>query len=180
MSGFSQLRSEGLISIFIKEETRTKARAIVTEALASGELTPTVAGSLYGKLRWVFCLGRIVVGALHAVKERQYANRVAGGGWPFSPALLESLQLLEDVLLPPPRPAVLRCRKRGRQSLLVWSDAMWEPRAGRPFGFGRIGLVVKVPRPDGKYDTFFAKDEVPDDFLEVLFSLRAQKTFIHP
>jgi len=91
-----------LIFIFIKEETLSKARAIVTEALASGELTPTVAGSLYGKLRWVFCLGRIVVGALHAVKERQYANRVAGGGWPFSPALPESLQLLEDVRLPPP------------------------------------------------------------------------------
>jgi len=57
---------------------------------------------------------------------------------------------------------------------------MWEPRPGLPYGFGRIGFVVKAPRSDGHYDIFYSKAEAPQEFLEVLAGLRGQKTFIHP
>ena len=180
VSDFSDLRSKGLISISIKPSTRDKARDIVASALESGQLTPTDVGSLYGKLRWVFCLGRIVLGALHEIKVRQYAGPDGDGRWSLGPALSDALGLILDVLSAPPSPALVRCRVRGVKPTLVWSDAMWEPRDGLRFGFGRIGFVVKAPRLAGGYDIYFARAEVPQDFLEVLFALRSQKTFIHP
>ena len=87
ISDFSRPRSDGVIGIYIKEDTRAKARVIIVEALASDSLVPALAGKLYGKLRWAFCLGRLVVGALHAVKARQYAARDSGPGWTLDPEL---------------------------------------------------------------------------------------------
>jgi len=87
VSDFSRPRSDGVNGISIKEDTRAKARVIIVEALASDSLVPALAGKLYGKLRWAFCLGRLVVGALHAVKARQYAARDSGPGWTLDPEL---------------------------------------------------------------------------------------------
>ena len=179
VSDFSLLSSDGLISISIKPVTRAKALVLVIEALRSNELTPAAAGSLYGKLRWVFCLGRVALGALHDVKSRQYAVRERED-WRLDVNLKSSLEILHDFLRAPSRPAVVRCVKLSVRPTLVWSDAMWEPRPGLPYGFGRIGFVVKAPRPNGLYDIFYSKAEAPQDFLAVLAGLRDQKTFIHP
>ena len=175
VTDFSVLRSDGLIYFSIKPETRVKALALVDEALRSNELTPAVAGSLYGKLRWVFCLGRVALGALRDVKSCQYADREREE-W----ALEFSLSILQDFPRAPPQPAVVRFWKRGMRPTLVWSGAMWEPRPGLPHGFGRIGFVVKAPPLDGHYDIFYSKAEAPQEFLAVLAGLRDQKTFIHP
>jgi len=71
---------------------------------------------------------------------------------------------------------VVRCEKRGVRPTLVWSGAMWEPRPGLSHGFGRIGLVVKAPRPDDHYGIFYSKAEVPQEFLAVLAVLAACAT----
>jgi hypothetical protein len=98
--GFSLLRSDGPECAPIKPETRAKALVQVDEALRSNELTPAVAGSLYGKLRGVFCLGRIALGALRDVKSRQYADREREDWAPdFSPE--SPLSILHDFLRAP-------------------------------------------------------------------------------
>jgi len=51
---------------------------------------------------------------------------------------------------------------------------------GAPHGRGHIGFVVEVPRDEGGYDTFFASEVAPGDFLRALFAMRPQNTFIHP
>ena len=51
---------------------------------------------------------------------------------------------------------------------------MWEPRFGLPNGFGRIGFVVKAPRPGGGYDIFVSMAKAPQDFLAALVGLRSQ------
>jgi len=134
---------------------------------------------LYGKLSWVFCLGRFALGALRDVKSRQYADREREE-WALDFNLESPLSILQDILRAPSQPAVVRCWKRGVRPTRVWSDTMWEPRPGLPHGFGRIGFVVKAPRLDGHYDIFYSKAEAPQDFLAVLAGLRDQKTFIHP
>ena len=103
VSDFSLLRSDGLISVSIKPETRAKALALVDDALRSNELTPAVAGSLYGKLRWVFCLGRVALGALRDVKSRQYADRERED-WTLDFNLESSLSILHDFLRAPSQP----------------------------------------------------------------------------
>ena len=40
--------------------------------------------------------------------------------------------------------------------------------------------MVKFPRPGSGYDVVYAEFVVPDDILQVLHTLREQKTFIHP
>jgi hypothetical protein len=186
---FSLMLSQGAILLNIKESTRTKASAMTQEALSSGKLDPQQAASLYGKLRWVFCLGRLGVAALRELKIRQYspsppstgAAAVQSSGWPLSESLVDSLTYVDRLLTAPPFPAVLRCARSIARPILVWSDASWSALVGWPFGKGQIGWVVKFPRSNGSgYDVFYAESVVPDGVLEVLFGLRPQKTFIHP
>ena len=73
----------------------------------------------------------------------------------------------------------VRCKRRGQRPALVWPDATREPRPGLPFGFGLIRFVIKTPRKDGGYGAFYAKSEVPQNFLRAPFHLRRQSTFIH-
>ena len=142
---FSRMRPHGVILVATKEETRTKARGLVAAARATGSLTPTEAGSLFGKPRLVLCLGRVGLAPLHAIKRRQYASNT-GHDWPLECALGEALDCILDLLYAPPFPAVLLCKSSGRRPVLVWSDAMWDPSTGLPFGTGQVGFVVKIPR----------------------------------
>ena len=114
----------------------------------------------YGKLRWVFCLGKIVLGPLYDIKKCHCVSR-EGDNFPLGERLTDALEFIENALLAPPFPSLVRCQRRGQRPTLVWSDAMWEPRPGLPFGFGRIGFVVKAPRKDDGYGIYCAKSEVP-------------------
>ena len=190
VTDFSGMFTDGVIKISIKEETREKARALVDASLRDNSLHPQLAGKLYGKLRWVFCLGRIAVGALGALKTRQYVSARpprpgSGGGastpmWRLTDELVESLQFLSDMLERPLPPAAYRCSRSTCRPTLVWADARWNLKTGRPFGDGSIGFVVKVPRAGGGYDIYYAYASVDDATLEALHALRAQQTFIHP
>ena len=179
VSDFSELPTKGVVSISIKEETRIKARDLVRGALDTKVLAPQTAGKLYGKLRWVFCLGKVCLGALSEIKSRQYEGDPDCGDGALSDSLTEALHFLLHVLGEDALPAKLRTYST-RRPVLIWSDARWEKRQGMPFGFGRIGYVVRVPRLEGGYDTFFALAEVPEEILKVLHTLRSHKTFIHP
>ena len=172
------MRPHGVILVATKEETRTKARGLVAAARATGSLTPTEAGSLFGKPRLVLCLGRVGLAPLHAIKRRQYASNT-GHDWPLECALGEALDCILDLLYAPPFPAVLLCKSSGRRPVLVWSDAMWDPSTGLPFGTGQVGFVVKIPRDGGGYDVVFAESKVSLHVLARLHELRLQKTFIH-
>jgi hypothetical protein len=184
---FSRMTSDGVILVAIKESTRAKALVMIAQARALGAIDPQQAASLYGKLRWVFCLGRLGVAALRALKTRQYSdapppNSAAAGSdpWGLNDDLVDSLSYIEDLLTSPPFPAVLRCAESIARPILVWSDASWKILKGWPLGKGQIGWVVKFPRPVSGYDVVYAESVVPDDILQVLHTLREQKTFIHP
>ena len=138
VSDFSELPTKGVVSISIKGETRIKARDLVRGALATKVLAPQTAGKLYGKLRWVFCLGKVCLGALSDIKSRQYEGDPDRGDWALSDSLTEALHFLLHVLGEGALPAKLRTHST-RRPVLISSDAMWEERQGMPFGFGRIG-----------------------------------------
>ena len=148
VSDFSELPTKGVVSISIKEETRIKARDLVRGALDTKVLAPQTAGKLYGKLRWVFCLGKVCLGALSEIKSRQYEGDPDCGDGALSDSLTEALHFLLHVLGEDALPAKLRTYST-RCPVLIWSDARWEKRQGMPFGFGRIGYVVRVPRLEG-------------------------------
>ena len=59
-------------------------------------------------LSWVFCLGKIVVGALHEIKKLQFDSR-EGDDFPIGDRLTDELELIEDVLLAPPPPPHSSC-----------------------------------------------------------------------
>jgi hypothetical protein len=94
---FTEMVVDSVIKLRIKPSTRAKVRDIVQSALGSNSLTPTEAGSLYGKLRWVFSLGRIGLGALSVIEARQYAGTPAGSGGSW--ALDEGLRMAFVVIL---------------------------------------------------------------------------------
>ena len=175
---------DSVIKLRIKPSTRAKVRDIVQSALGSNSLTPTEAGSLCGKLRWVFSLGRIGLGALSVIKARQYAGTPAGSGgsWALDEGLRMAFVVILDIMAEDGEefPSVIHCSLVPRRLVLVWTDASWDPAEGRPFGEGQLGYVVKAQRQDGRFDVFFAASEPPDEVLRRRSELRVQKTFIHP
>jgi hypothetical protein len=184
---FSRMASDEVILLAIKESTRAKALVMITQAITSGTIDPQQAATLYGKLRWILCLGRLGVAALRALKTRQYScappsTSAAAGSvtWGLDEDLVDSLSYVYKLLTSSPFPAVLRCAESTARPILVWSDASWKVLTGWPLGKGQIGWVVKFPRPDSSYDVVYAESVVPDNILQVLNSLREQKTFIHP
>jgi hypothetical protein len=176
---FTQMFSHGVILLNIKETTRAKALLLTQSALTTGKIDQQQAAALYGKLRWVFCLGRLGLAALRALKTRQYSSTPVPD-WALDDDLTDSLTYVDRLLSAAPFPAVLRCLTSTDRPILVWTDASYMELAGWPFGKGQIGFVVKFPRATSGYDVVYSESVVPDYVLEILFSLRKQKTFIHP
>ena len=83
-------------------------------------------------------------------------------GWALDDEITQALDEFRSLLLAPPFPAVLKCLSSGLPPALVLSDAQWRPEIGRPFGFGQIGLVIKIPQEGGTYRVLFAKSTVPE------------------
>jgi hypothetical protein len=187
---FRQIRSHGLVLMSIKASTRDKALAAVIRAIDTKSLSPAAAATLYGKLRWVFCLGRVGTAALNAFKRRQYESRPPSRptgldedeSWPIDIQnedgldLKSALLFIRRLLEGPCCPALLRCADSGEFPVLIWSDASWDAVSG-----GRIGYVVRFPKVgDDPAEVIYSEADAPAELVERLYRLRVQKTFIHP
>ena len=202
VTDFQGLVSRDEILLSVKPSTKAKAVALVDDALSLDSLSPAYAGSLYGKLRWVLCLGVVGKSACVTINYRQY-----GGGstpisgrpeWYLSDELKAAIIFIRRILTEASCAAVYKTSRSALPPALVWGDASWDPHLlnsaewvkhcaeGQPpvleHGYGRIGFIVCFPAlAAGLVDEYFFADSiVPQRILKKLGELRLQKTYIHP
>jgi len=116
--------TKGLVSVGVSRSRRDSVRSIITDALASGTLSPAAASSLRGKARFCLCpvFGRVGLAAVHLLGRRQSSDGVAE----IDEALREVLLFLDVVVDKLPDFEVRFRRTNVLPSVVVLSDASWE------------------------------------------------------
>lgn len=179
VTDFTELLTHGHIRLRIKEKTKLKAIRLIDSALTVGSLAPNEAAKLYGKIRWVLSLGPAGRAATQPIKARQYEQ--GDGPWSLPDDLHAALTFLSGLLEGEIPDSILRCSRRARRHIIIFSDASYHPREGSRVGSGRVAFVVAIPRPDSSgYLIFFAWEKVPVRVLLRLLELREQHNLICP
>ena len=135
----SQAVSHWTVTISPKEQSRAEVADVIDEAIVSGYLPPGKAAKVRGKSGWVGSnsfgkLGRL---GLAVLKEIQYGpearlDEVQKGKLDFHKRVVQEM---------PPR--VVRVSGEQRARGILYTDAEYEPGAGRP---PRLGWVFFPPR----------------------------------
>jgi hypothetical protein len=172
VSDFSELPSEGMVSMRVCPERRERLIETLQDAINSQILEPREAESLDGKLLFVMLSVYGVVGRAALAALRSHARGVSSE---VTPSLMVALEFLHDFMYESPVfrvPALppVEC------PVLVWSDAMFTrgdkrlaiPEAGCEAG---LGFVVYSP-----YTGAFvhAEEQMPPSTLARLFKPHEQ------
>ena len=182
-SDFLSTHLDGVVRQRVAPQTCSKSLALAQQVLGSGELSPSLAGSLRGKFGYIFSLGSGARAVLSVIGRRQYAlvgrsGLLSGVRWALDTDLHQALgfivELLQgdlpDLVFPGPRHSI--------SPVVVFSDASWSP----PFppsliGSGRVAFVVFVP---GRDLVIWAAQDVPEAVLLRLHGFRPRSTHIIP
>ena len=147
--GFEQFRGTGKLTTSVEQSKIDRARAFVSDALATKLLPSATAASLCGKLRYCasWALGRFGRAALQPLYARAGERRSRARL--VSASIEASLHFFQRAFQSSLRRVISVDPATRAPPVLVWSDAMWQADAQEP---ARLGFVVCVPRavaPDG-------------------------------
>lgn len=178
----SRLVSHGELRLRCKPSTVQRAREMVGCALDEGALSPAQAGSLRGKLLWVWLYGKIGRGEIAALADRQYARDVnedqaQSARYPLTARLHSALGFVAGMLGGALPDIVLKAARRDRKPTLVLTDAMWEGK-GVPAGHGHMGFVLWVPLLTGGGKLAFAEAPAGARLLARLALLQEKDTYV--
>ena len=140
---FSRLAEEGVVTVYVSEKRAQKITDVIDGVLDGTQiLVPAPAQRLAGKLQftlsWTF--GRLGRPAMQPI-QRRAADERSPPPRACTPALRRALIYLKSVPAAKP-PIEIRLDVPARPPVLVWSDAVWEPKKADP-AVG--GFVVIVP-----------------------------------
>lgn len=175
----SDLRSthtSGEIGVAMKRSTRRQVSARIRRSLLEDSLTPVEAGSLKGKLAYLFFFDKTGRAALQPLSAREHQRETDDAlNDSLRSALVELDKLLSggDRTLPP---VTIFPSKRAPGKVVIFSDAAWDPGGGLRFGRGGIAYVAFLP--EGR--VIFAYMIVPEWVFETLSSVKQRKSFICP
>jgi len=190
---FSRIHSHDIIVLNVKPSTRAKVRSIAAEALDSNTLTPSSAGSLFGKVWFATCISQVGKAALQPISARQYARDMICAAtedadedlsrkFQLSPPLRAALERVTALMDSALTDVHIRCCARPPPPIIILSDAQWAPAPPLLAGAGRVAFIVICPRDRSRSlrncDTFFADTSVPDQVMKLLHSLRESKVHI--
>ena len=187
VTDFSRLMSEGVIALRCKPTTVEKVRSMVDGIVAAGEMTPSEASSLRGKLLWVWLYQKLGKAEWSAIVERQRAASASGGDdgdgegrlWPLSLELEAALGFVRGMLDGALPDVVMRAYDVEEPPVVVLSDAFWKPDSSE-LGVGAMAFVVWVPLTGGGGKLAYAETAASQELLGALQGMRAQQTFITP
>lgn len=161
VSDFRRLASTGTVILRVDTERKSKLIAGIVEVLRKG-CPPSVASKLAGKLQFTLAwsFGRVGRAALQPILVR---SQEEGSSGELTPGMKRALLFLRDVVesLPPCEVSLDRVQE---EPVLIWSDAMWEPKSACP---AQGGFVVRIPAVgDAPPKTYYSSHETPKKVID--------------
>jgi hypothetical protein len=178
----SRWSTHGIINMRVKESSRVKVIAMVTDVLQRGHVSVSLAESITGKLRYVMgCMGRVGLAATNPLTK--FCHCGESGERPISAPLFASLRFILSLLRGQLPDFSIRCDQPKQAPVVVFSDASYSPASvdEQSYGVGGVAFVMYIP--DSKR-LLFAAATVPQSVLAKLAKVReeagmcAQETFI--
>ena len=162
---------EGIITMDVSAKRRGKIRELVRTILDNHKLPSGLAGSLFGKARWMLspCFGSLGKACLQPIMQREYERHTSeltddiADSVEFIHFVCDNLPALEIPLLPSTLDPVV-----------IFTDAEGKKRSGARAPSGHLGFVVYHP----VYGKRYAYHPVPRDWTRLFDKLKERDTYI--
>ena len=162
---------EGILVMHVAKKRRMKLRDLVEETEATQSLQSGLAGSIFGKSRFMMspCYGSVGKACLQPIMQREY-NRSNSH---LSQELVDSLDFIKFACdnLPPMELPLL---PTSRQKIVVFVDAEGKKRKGSSPPSGHLGFLVCHP----VYGRRHSYARVPQRLVDLMDKIKQRDTYI--